>query len=326
MSDNIQKLVEGKIIDCINFDVEGRLVIIKPDENMLGANLSVVRRGKYDERPIYLKINSFVGPTQENIFISDIVEKKFNSNKNFYLIFVYFDKVTQKISDYVWLVPSEKFLGLAEVIKSQNDERTLRFETNLDIKNKNEYSKYLVSTSELGKLILSSLEDGTKIKFKRTGFDEKIPINLNSLINFLYDARSNTYAANANPDVNPRLESSTQMEFQKGDYLYRVIYFNGNKKFIGQEIVYQGDKPIWGMNYIGSGIEKEVLNFLRESLFKLVDSCRLGKICEYKKREYLYRDNGQGTIENFSGKEEILINNKGVYQLDYNGGVILSEL
>lgn len=323
---NIKEVIEGKIIDSINFDVEGRLVIVKTEKNIFGADLSIARRGKYKERPIFLQVNGFIGPDEKNIFIKDFSEKDFTADKNLYLVFVYFDRVSQKISDYIWLVPSERFFDLAKIAESPSGEKLLRFEVDLDIKNKNEYSKFLVKTNELGKLILASLEDKTIIKFVRTGFGEKIPVNFESLTNFLYEARMSTFAANANPDTNPRLQSSIQLEFQRGDYLYTDIYFSGDKNFIGQEIIYLGDKAVWGMNYMGNHIDRIEDDFLREALSKLVEKCRVGKSCEYKKREYKYLDNGQGSFEDFNGKEEIMRDNKSVYQLSYRGGIISSKL
>jgi len=40
-------------------------------------------------------------------------------DKNFYLLFVCFDELKQKINDYVWLIPSIQFRDIAKVIKSE---------------------------------------------------------------------------------------------------------------------------------------------------------------------------------------------------------------
>jgi hypothetical protein len=153
-------------------------------------------------------------------------------------------------------------------------------------------------------------------------FEEKKSVNLENLREFLTAARQNTYAASATPVDNPRLFGSTQLEFQKGDYFYRDIYFSGDKKFIGQEIVYEDSKLIWGMNYIGGQIGKLETSFLKESLMKLARTCRLGGTCEYEKREYKYQDQGQGNLEEFSGQEQIFVDDKNIYKLNYQGGLI----
>ena len=258
--------------------------------------------------------------------MQDFLEDDFQTDENSYLIFVYFDEVSQKINDYIWLIPSNRFIDNAKTLKSPEGKNLLRFESTLDTKDKNEYYKFLVNIKELGKLILNSLEDGGNIIFKGTGFDEKMSVNVGALKNFLYDARRNTFAANANSDGNPKLLSSVQLEFQKGDYFYRDIFFNGSTRFIGQEIIYQGDKPVWGMNYTGKQIGKLEASFLKESLYKLVGKCRLGGSCEYKKREFKYIDQGQGIFEEFYGTEQIFLDDKNIYELKYQGGVISDKV
>jgi len=330
MSENIQEKIEDKIIDYINTGAAGRLIIFKPEKAPFGSDLAIERRGKYKEKGIYLQVNVFIAPAKAKNFINDFLQESFKTDKNFHLLFVYFDEVRQEIGDYVWLIPSLQFINIAEVVKSPDGKNLLRFETPLDIKQKNEYSKFIVSTKGLGKLIFNAFEKGGKFDFeeslKGTPFEEKRTINLEDLKQFLCDARSNTYAADAMGIDNPRLLGSTQLEFQKGDYIYRDIFFNGDKRFIGQEIIYQELKPIWGMNYIGTAVGKLETNFLKESLFKLAKKCRLGQVCEYERREFKYLDQGQGNLENFSGQEEILLEGKNIYKLDYRGGLISDKL
>jgi len=322
MADNIQEEIEDKVIDDINSGVGGRLIIFKPEKAPFGADLAVERRGKYKEKEIYFQINSFVAPAEAKNFVKIFSQESFKADKNFYLLFIYFDEVMQKMSDYVWLIPSLQFIDIVQVVKLSEGKNLLRFETPLDIKQKNKYSKFIINTKELGKTILNALGKGGKFNFKEIDFGEKKIINLESLKEFLCNARRNTYAADATSVDNPRLFASTQLEFQKGNYFYRDVYFSGGKKFIGQEIVYQDSEPIWGMNYFGSQIGKLETNFLKESLFKLAEKCRFGEACEYKKRELKYQDQGQGNLEEFSGEEEIFLEGKSIYKLNYQGGLI----
>jgi len=320
--ENIQEEIENNIIDCINSGVAGRLIIFKPEKSNLGADLAVERRAKYKEKGIYFQINSFIAPAEAKNFVKDFLQESFKTDKSFYLLFVYYNDITQKISDYIWLVPSTQFEDIADVIKNSDKKNLLRFETPLDKKQKSKYSKFVINTKELGKIILNALEKGGKFNFREGDFEEKKPINLEGLKEFLCNARKNTYASDAAPIDNPRLLTSTQLEFQKGDYFYRDVYFLGDKKFIGQEIIYLDSKPIWGMNYIGDAIGKLETNFLKESLFKLAEKCRLGGDCKYTKRELKYQDKGQGDLEEFSGNEEIFLEGKNIYKLNYQGGLI----
>ena len=126
MTDNIQEEIEDKVMDCINSGVAGRLIIFKPGKNNFGADLAVERRGKYKEKEIYFQINSLVGPAEGDSFVKDFSQESFKADKNFYLLFVYFDEVTQKINDYVWLVPSLQFRDIAKVVKSQDGKESVK--------------------------------------------------------------------------------------------------------------------------------------------------------------------------------------------------------
>ena len=322
MADNIQNEIEDKIIDCVNFGVAGRLIIFKPEKPPFGSDLAVETRAKYKGKEIYFKINSFIAPAEAENFVVDFPEESFKTDENFYLLFVYFNEAIQKMSDYVWLIPSLQLRDLAKIVKLPDGKNILRFEVPLDVKQKNQYSKFIINSKELGKTILNALKKGGSFVFKEIDFGEKKMINLESLKEFLIIARSNTYAASSTPIDNPRLFKSIQLEFQKGNYFYRDIYFSGEKKFIGQEIIYQDSKPVWGMNYIGDQIGKLEISFLKESLLKLAEKCRFGGTCDYKKRELEYHDKGQGNLEEFSGEEEVFLEGKSIYKLNYQGGLI----
>lgn len=323
--ENIQEKIEDKVIDAMNFSAGGRLIIFKPEKSIFGIDLCVERRGKYKEDLYNFQINSFVGTGAEEKFTKDFPEESFRSDKNFYLLFVYFDEIKQKINDYIWLIPSLQFEDMAD-IKMEEGKKMLRFEASLSIKEKDKFSRFLVSTKDIGKSIFESFETGGKFDFKKTVFQESEAVSVERLEEFIAEARRNTYAANAMPADNPRLLGSIQLEFQKGDYFYRDIFFNGNKEFTGQEIVYEKSKPVWAMNYVGSKLGKVQDNFLKEALSRLAGKCRFGKICEYEKREFKYEDKGQGKLESFSGEENIYTGGKSVYKLNYQGGLISDKL
>ena len=326
MTDNIQEEIEDKVMDCINAGVAGRLIIVKPEKNNFGADLAVERRGKYKEKEMYFQVNSFIRPQEGNFILKDFLLENFKTDKNFYLLFVYFDEVKQKIYDYIWLVPSLQLKNISEVIKFPDGKNFIRFKASLNIQNKNEYSKFIVQSKELGKLILDALENKGQFNFKEIGYEEKKVINLENLKEFLFEARRNTYAINNTPVENARLLASTQLEFQKANYFYRDVYFSGSKRIIGQEIVYQDLKPVWGMNYIGDALGKLETMFLQEALFRLAEKCRIGTVCEYEKRELKYQDQGQGSIDDFFGKEQIFVEGKIIYKLNYQGGLISDKL
>jgi hypothetical protein len=318
ITNNIEDEIKDKIIDQITLGVSGRLIVSKFEKNKFGADLLVEKRGDYKGKDLLFKICSFVGPSStkiEKVFL----QNEFKPDKNFYLIFVYFDSVKQKIGDFIWLIPSSQFENIAELVKGDN--KFLRFESSIDIKNKDKYSKYIICTKNLGKSVLSVFDSDSAFKPLKDFKEEKI-VDLKLLKDFIAEARANTYASGNEKMENPRLVGSAQFEFQKREFFYRDIYFLGNKKFMGQEIVYEDLKPIWGMNYIGEKIDLIRVNFLKEALLRLSDKCRLGQKCEFKKREFKYEDTGQGDIDNFFGQEKISISEKQIYKLEYKGGLI----
>jgi len=324
--EKLQEKIEDKVIDCINSGAVGRLIVFKPEKNSLGADLAVEERGNYKDKEIYFQVNGLVGHKKDDNFVKDFPKESFKTDRSLYLLFVYFDEIRQKINDFVWLVPSLHFRDIADVVKLEDGKSLFRFQASLDIKNKNKYSRYVVEAKQLGKFIMDAFGNKGRFVFKESDFEEKRVINLDSLKEFLCEARKNTYAGNATPDENPRLSSSVQFEFQKGDSLYRDVFFVGDKKFIGQEVIYQNLKPVWGMSYIGDSIGKLETNFLKEALFKLSEKCRLGGIHEYEKREFKYQDRGQGDFAEFSGREEMFLGGKNIYKLDYQGGSISSKI
>ncbi len=148
-------------------------------------------------------------------------------------------------------------------------------------------------------------------------------IDFNGLKNFIAEARKNTYARDGRPVENPLLVDSKQLEYRKGEFFYRDIYFGGENNFAGQEIIYQNDKSIWSMVYCGSAEPPEVTDFLKKSLLDLSEKCRFGGKCEFKENDLKYKDEGEGTLERFSGGEEIFSKGESVYKLKYQGGLIL---
>ncbi len=323
MTDHIKEAIEDKIIDVINSSIEGRLIIFKPQEKGMEDYLVVERRGQYKEGKIYLQVNSLVLPSKDINFIKDFSYDQLKTEKNYYLIFAYFNEATQKLEDLVWLIPADKFRDIATIIKAEDGKKILRFESSSDFREKDKYYNFLVKVKDLGKIIFSALKENKQINVKGSVFSEKKKINTEELKEFLFTARQNTYASGSTGVDNPRLLESKQFEFEKGNYFYRDIYFSSSKKFIGQEIIYLDSEPIWGMNYMGDVTNKLNESFLKEALLQLSEKCRLGGKCEYKKREYNYQDKGQGDIAQFSGQEKILVDNKEVYQLNYQGGLIL---
>lgn len=59
-----------------------------------------------------------------------------------------------------------------------------------------------------------------------------------------------TYANKSAPKVAPSRLKWEDYHFEKDGLIYHDTYFGG-RDFIGEEIVYENEKPVWGANYFG---------------------------------------------------------------------------
>ena len=152
-------------------------------------------------------------------------------------------------------------------------------------------------------------------------------IDTKELIDFLRIANKNTYAnKDALKAISTRLKSK-DYHFEQGNLIYHDTYF-GSRDFIGKEIVYKNNKPVWGMNYYGYVLnpsvgEKEVYDFLRRALmqeYSDIIPVRGGK--SFEVNNWKYTNILSGTIERFTGVERIYHDTELVYQADYHGGFI----
>jgi len=152
-------------------------------------------------------------------------------------------------------------------------------------------------------------------------------ISIKELEQFLNESNKSTYANKDAPKaIASRLESE-DYHFENDDLIYHDTYFGG-RDFIGGEIVYKNKKPVWGMNYYGYVLdpavsEKEVYNFLRQALmqeYSDIIPVRGPKIFESNGCKYTNTTNG--SIDRFTGYEEIYFEDSVVYKADYHGGFI----
>src|SRR3990167_7640664 len=134
------------------------------------------------------------------------------------------------------------------------------------------------------------------------------PISTKGLAEFLNDANKSTYANKDAPKVMPTRLKSEDYHFEKGGLIYHDTYFGG-RDFIGEEIVYENEKPVWGANYFGFVLdekvsEKDLYDFLRKALMQEYDDVipvRGPGNFSADDKEYSFIAGGD--LANFSGKE-----------------------
>lgn len=157
-----------------------------------------------------------------------------------------------------------------------------------------------------------------------------MPISHEMLANFLVEAKKNTYASQKNEtSVEPLFNGSKHFEYRVGNLLYRDIYV-GLSFFVGQETVEFVNHPIWSMVYSGGVIDPNasldtrasIYGFLRQAL-RLADTNSVYRgPNHYEDKEYIYKNEYEGTLNRFYGRELILANNEIVYELRYHGGMV----
>ena len=143
---------------------------------------------------------------------------------------------------------------------------------------------------------------------------------------FLVKAKKNTYASNGEGGEKKLEDGTKELTYIEGEYKYRDRYF-GNRAFIGQEIVWQNGKAVWGMNYYGrmlsDSIDMEKLySFLKKALLKVneLKPFRGPEILD--EGDFLYGSSTYGSLKDFHGEEGIFYLNHKVYRLWYHGGII----
>ena len=153
-------------------------------------------------------------------------------------------------------------------------------------------------------------------------------ISLHQLTQFIVQAKAATYVGDGKKTESCR-QGSHDLKFQEGSFSYLDSYFGG-RDFIGQEVVYYKNEPIWAMNYYGRIIEPEKISaaeagqIIKESLSLMYREGRFLGGFEYQTGNSTYTDSSQGDLESFTGMEWITRENVRVYELLYHGGLIKS--
>ena len=146
------------------------------------------------------------------------------------------------------------------------------------------------------------------------------------LNNFIVKAKASTYVGDGKK-TQPCRMGSHDLAYMEGAFRYLDSYFGGTD-FIGQEVVYYKDEPVWAMNYYGRIIvvgkitAAEAGKIIKESLSRLYQEGRFLGGFECSVENSVYNDTNQGDPESFLGKEWITRDQIKVYELNYHGGLI----
>ena len=143
---------------------------------------------------------------------------------------------------------------------------------------------------------------------------------------FIVRAKAATYVGNGEP-ADPCRPGSHDLRFTEGKWSYHDSYFGGTD-FIGEEVVYFEDKPVWAMNYYGRMLRDDLLTateagqMIKTSLSRMYQDGRFLGPFEYTESDLTYTDTNEGSVEAFRGREFIRRGQAIAYELLYQGGLI----
>jgi hypothetical protein len=156
-------------------------------------------------------------------------------------------------------------------------------------------------------------------------------MNAGELKKFLIDSNKAGYAAGVEKQWTKEMDGSTTIMYESGDWKSHDNFFGG-EPYGGRIIVFFRGKPCWMMVYYGS-VEKDIdpntiYPVLRGALKRMPDEAPFRGPREFREGEYAYRNSWEGSVDSYSGEEEILQMTlsftgliTGAEQLDRRGGV-----
>ena len=152
-------------------------------------------------------------------------------------------------------------------------------------------------------------------------------LSLPHLEQFIVEAKRHTYVGNGKRLLPYRL-GTKDLQYSAQDWTYHDSYA-GESNFIGQELVYLGQQPVWGMNYFGVILRPELLTsaqagqMIKKSLSKLYEEGRFLGGFTFQDGSLTYIDTNEGDVSYFRGLEYINVNEVRAYELHYHGGLLL---
>ena len=151
-------------------------------------------------------------------------------------------------------------------------------------------------------------------------------MDAHDLETFIVAAKRATYVGRGEP-AEPSRTGSHDLTFAQGPFRYRDSYFGGTD-FLGQEVVWRDNEPIWAMSYYGYIIRPELIDAakagatIRGALSTLYQEGRFLGGFEWIGPHGVYRDRSSGGVAHFQGRESIRVGGAEAYALNYFGGLI----
>ena len=147
-------------------------------------------------------------------------------------------------------------------------------------------------------------------------------MDINKIIESFLVAKKNTYAAANNKVDSCRMNSHDYRYQNKNGFTYLDSYLGG-EYFVGEEVVWLHDIPVWSMNYVGRVIGENFSgDFLKEVLMQVPANLPFRGPEIYTKGDYHYHCKVDGEFVWFQGYEEIFYRDEKIYECYFHGGTI----
>jgi hypothetical protein len=149
---------------------------------------------------------------------------------------------------------------------------------------------------------------------------------IDQLTSFIVGAKAATYVGGGAHSSSCR-SGSHDLQFRDNSFAYLDSYFGG-ADFIGEEVVYFEEQPVWAMNYYGRILKPllitaaEAGQIIQTSLSAMYQQGRFLGGFEYTSGNSTYVDTSEGDTASFTGTEWITRDGLTVYELIYHGGLI----
>ena len=124
-------------------------------------------------------------------------------------------------------------------------------------------------------------------------------MDINKIIEFILVAKKNTYAAASNKINSCRKNSHDYRYEDKNGFIYLDSYFGG-ECFVGEEVVWLHENPVWSMNYVGRVIGENFSgDFLKEVLMQVSAELPFRGPEIYAKGDYHYHCKQMASLYGF---------------------------
>ncbi len=150
---------------------------------------------------------------------------------------------------------------------------------------------------------------------------------MRALEQFIIEAKAASYIGGKEKEAVSSRRAAHELTYDRGPFRYLDAYYGGTD-FIGQEVVWKSDDPIWALNYYGRILDPERFDgeragaVIKKALSALYQENRFLGGFSFQHPHGEYTDESVGDVASFQGVERIHVDGRLAYRLDYHGGLI----